>query len=246
VLNSATLVTQNVTVTAAPWTLSFYGTGTVTKSGTATGALVGTGAAQRVSQTFTPTAGTLTLTVTGTVTNAQLEAGAFATSYIPTVGTTVARSADSATMPTAPWHTSPTAFSYLLQGMVPAYGGTISALQFDDGTVNNRSVLSILVTTGLVQYFENNGGVTTNISAIAGPVGVGTAFKAAVSTVSAAHAYAVNGGVVTTGANVANPPAVTTLRLGRGVNPSTGLLYLQRVRYWPRSMLAPELQGVTA
>ena len=54
-LNSAALVTQSVTTTAVATTLSFYGTGTITKSGTATGALVGAGT-QRVSQTFTPTA----------------------------------------------------------------------------------------------------------------------------------------------------------------------------------------------
>ncbi len=83
-LNSATLSTQSVAVAASPHTLSFTGTGTVTKSGTATGALVGTGATDRVTQTFTPTAGTLTLTVTGSVTSAQLQLGLAATTYIPT------------------------------------------------------------------------------------------------------------------------------------------------------------------
>ena len=78
-LNSAALATQSVTVTAQSYMLSFYGTGTVTLSGASTaGPLTGTGAAQRVSLTFTPTAGTLTLTVTGSVVNAQLESGAFA------------------------------------------------------------------------------------------------------------------------------------------------------------------------
>ena len=69
-----TLSTQSVTVIASQCVLSFTGTGTVTLSGVSTaGPLVGTGASDRVSLTFTPTAGSLTLTVSGSVTLAQLE-----------------------------------------------------------------------------------------------------------------------------------------------------------------------------
>lgn len=98
-LNSATGTTQNVTTLNQLYALSFYGTGSYTLSGTATGTLTGTGVNNRVVMTFTPTAGTLTLTVSGTITNVQLETSGSvtaidATSYIPTVGSTVARTAD--------------------------------------------------------------------------------------------------------------------------------------------------------
>lgn len=66
--------TQDVTVTAAAHTLSFDGTGTITLSGAYSGSLVGTGASERVTLAFTPSAGTLTLTVSGSMDFVQLEA----------------------------------------------------------------------------------------------------------------------------------------------------------------------------
>lgn len=67
------LSTQSVTTLAVKYCLSFWGTGSVTLSGTATNVLTGTSADNRVWVEFTPTAGTLTLTVSGTVSKAQLE-----------------------------------------------------------------------------------------------------------------------------------------------------------------------------
>lgn len=97
------LVTQSVTVSAQVYTLHFTGSGTVTLSGASTsGPLVGTGSGERnrVSLPFTPSAGSLTLTVSGDVANAQLEAGV-RTSYIAnTAGSgTVTRAADVLTLP---------------------------------------------------------------------------------------------------------------------------------------------------
>ena len=71
---TATLSTQNVTVAAIPHTITFSGGGTVTASGTFVGALTS-------GQTFTPTAGTLTLTVAGSVTSAMLNRGSVGLTY---------------------------------------------------------------------------------------------------------------------------------------------------------------------
>lgn len=95
-LNSATPATQNITTTAQQYTISVLGTGSVTLSGTATG-VVTAGSPL----TVTATAGTLICTVSGTLTHAQVEAGAFATSPITTAGATVTRPADVLSHPSA-------------------------------------------------------------------------------------------------------------------------------------------------
>lgn len=98
-INGANLTTQSVTVTAAARTLSFYGTGQIVLSGAHSATITGTGVyPTRTTFTFTPSAGTLTLTVTGAVQFAQLESGTFATSFIPTADTALTRNVDVATM----------------------------------------------------------------------------------------------------------------------------------------------------
>ena len=86
--------TQVRAVTEQVYTISFYGTGSVVLSGAFVGVLNGTGANNRVSLTFTPTAGNLTLTVSGSVANWQLEAGSNATSLIKTISGSVTRNTD--------------------------------------------------------------------------------------------------------------------------------------------------------
>ena len=93
-LNSETLATQSVSVSAVTYTLSFFGTGSINLSGGFSGTIVGTGGKYRRVFTFTPSAGSLTLTVTGSVSNAQLEIGSFATSWIPTAGASASRGED--------------------------------------------------------------------------------------------------------------------------------------------------------
>jgi hypothetical protein len=141
VFPSATAATQTRTVTATAHTLTIYGTGSVTLSGVATGTLTGTGANNRVALTFTPTAGSLVLTVSGTVTNWQLEAGAFSSTLIETTTASVTRIADSVS----------------ISGASALIGQTEGTIFLD---VDFRSVS----TGGIRQFFALEGSVVNQFS----------------------------------------------------------------------------------
>jgi hypothetical protein len=244
-LNSATLSTQSVAVTAIAYTLSFYGTGTITKSGTATGALVGTGATQRVSQTFTPTAGSLTLTVTGSVTNAQLEAGVPATSYIPTTSVGVTRQNDSCQIPPANmgWFTSPggswfaefinyaSVAGYPRGVLIPPAPGAKAVVMFDPsghGIQFDGSVVAATVNSATL------GAVTRMASTWAASVGRvcmngGAVASAALTT---GYATAATNGI----AFLVGDPFSTENMIG----------HMRGFKYWPRVLTDAELQQITS
>ncbi|SMP00072.1 hypothetical protein SAMN06265173_1702 [Thalassovita litoralis] len=118
VLNMLAPSTQSVTVAAQPYTLSFYGTGSITLSGAATGSLSGTGVADLVSLTYTPSAGSLTLTISGDVRMVNNEPGLIPTSRIITTVSPATRAADVLTRTPAqfPFASMPSALSWHVQG----------------------------------------------------------------------------------------------------------------------------------
>ena len=141
-LNSENLASQNVSTSASTYTVSFYGNGTITFSGTYAGSLVGTGENNRVVLTFTATAGTLINTVSGTVDDAQCENLDFVTSYIPTSGTTQTRVAE--TLGGAGDASSINSEEGVLYAEMSALADDRSnsgAVSISDTTTNNRFVI---------------------------------------------------------------------------------------------------------
>lgn len=244
-LNSATLSTQSVTVTAVAHTLSFTGTGTVTLSGASTaGPLVGTGANNRVTLTFTPTAGSLTLTVSGSVTLAQLEAGAFATSYIPTTATAQTRAADKpdvTNLSSIGFNASEGAF--YCEASQPAIYNNGTFFRLDDGTESERiygfislSAPRLLITDGGVIKADSSGAALTN----------GVVFKAAIGYKANDTGIAFNGNVAQDSA--VTMPTVTRLNIGYNALNTAGTLngHIRRLRYYPRRLPDAQLQALTA
>ena len=102
-LNSATGVTQNITVVSGrDYAVSFSGTGSITFSVGATGTLTGSGATalDRVSSIVTTTGTSVTCTVSGTVQYVNIEINTndssvtYPTSWMKTLGSIVTRNAD--------------------------------------------------------------------------------------------------------------------------------------------------------
>lgn len=138
-LNSETLSTQGVSVTAQAYTVSFYGTGTITFSGAYSGSLVGTGSNTRVKIIFTPTAGTLTCTVSGTVTKAQIEPNTYETSYIATTASSGVRAADVyGGLTGVSSLIGQTAGTFYFDGVPRASSSHRNVLSLNDGSTNNR------------------------------------------------------------------------------------------------------------
>ena len=247
-LNSATLSTQSVTVTAQAYTLSFYGTGTITKSGTATGALVGTGANQRVSQAFTPTAGSLTLTVTGTVSNAQLEITDTPTSYIPTAGVTVTRAIDVCAIPPAN-----------MGFFTGAPGGSwFAEFDFFDNTPSNPRIIGRPDFLGGLASLQLDGarcvrqfdGIASTATGSAAP-GVNTVARAVSTWATGQAKVCANGGAIitsaalTTGYGTFTTSGVRFLSVGAALSAENTSGHIRRVSYWPRVLSDAEMQSVT-
>lgn len=248
VLNNAVTTTQSVAVTAQPYVLSFYGTGTVTLSGAFAGTLNGAGAfPARATLAFTPAAGTLTATVAGTVQYGQIEAGPFATSPIITAGAAITRTADMATLPIGSWYT-PGAWTMAADVTIEsaASPGVYGAAEFNDATTANRIFLGLSVGTLT--------GRTNNIIAGVGQ-GVALTVNSATATVPAKIALAqtptagtlvLNGGAAATIAWASGlPPGLSRLQVGSLSTANSLNGWLRRIRYWPRALSSAELQSVT-
>lgn len=155
-LNSDTLVSQDVTTLADTYTVSFYGTGTITFSGSYSGSLVGTGVNDKVELTFTATAGTLTCTVSGSVLYAQCEKLAYSTSYYKTTGSTATRGEDSVLNATADINSEEGS----LVITAAALYNTLSNrnITISDGTNNNRIQLQYGIASNTIYYYFIVGG----------------------------------------------------------------------------------------
>jgi hypothetical protein len=219
---------------------------------------VGTGANDRVTLTFTPTAGTLTLTVTGTVSNAQLEAGSFPTSYIPTTGTALTRSADDASITGSNFNSiyNTNASTIFFRGNVtagPAGAYAVASIQKQGAGRQNSVVLSRRDSAGSrFNHYESTPPGIYNIDIdINGPLWIDNSYRsiaAAIGPVSAA--FADSGSLVGTDTSYQVPSSadgLDILRLGAGEGGGLNSYncHISRLTYFPERLPDSSLQTMT-
>lgn len=245
VLNSATLVSQSVTVTNVPYALSFYGTGVVTLTGAHTAVVVGAGAyPTRTTLLFTPSAGTLIIAVVGSAINAQLEQGTFATSYIPTLAAQVTRGQDLATANLfGTWYNALTGTLY-----AHADSNDVSTARVpfivNNGTTANR--IQVGIGNGAARGFVSDANVTQYTRAI--PTVVTTNMvpaKVALAYQASNFGVAINGTLTTDGMS-GTVPTVTTPRIGAIFGVSGTLNgHVRAVLYYPTRLVGSQLAVIT-
>lgn len=241
-LDGTSLATQTVTVTAAAHTLSFYGTGSVVLTGTHSATVTGTGAyPTRTTYTFTPTSGSLTLTVSGTVQFANLELGGFATSFIPTDGTTKTRNPDIAMMTGtnfSDWFNASEG-SAVVQANIFGVSTTSTGFSMYDSTISSNYIYvqtrpsfgtpSLIRVAGVQQ-------LTIGSFTYTQPCTVAMAYK------TNSFAASVNGAIPTTD-NTLTLPVVDRAQIGGASSTDVVNGHIRKVFYYPQRLTNAEVQA---
>jgi hypothetical protein len=176
---------------------------------------------------------------------AQLEAGAFATSYIPTVASTVSRSADVATMTGtnfSSWYSATAGTLVADYGAMNGAGQRIATIS--DGTVNNQLWLRAGTAGGNSFEVYTAGAFVAQInppSANAGPAKIAGAFAANDFAVS------VNGSAVGTDTSGALA-SYNRMTIGSNFDATVGFLngHIRSLAYYNTRLPNTQLQTLTA
>jgi hypothetical protein len=174
---------------------------------------------------------------------AQLEAGAFPTSYIPTTTATVTRAADVASITGSSF----SSFYNQTEGTVYGEGSTFNTgassclVSIDDTTSNNRIQLRRSTSASTLRMVSSGGSIDANLT-------TGTALGAnkIATGVSASNQNLVSNGAIATGITSITPmPTVTQVQIGNGPASTAFNGTIKRLTYWPVRLANTTLQQIT-
>lgn len=171
---------------------------------------------------------------------AQVEAGAFATSYIPTAAASVTRNADVASVATSQFPYSATEGSIVANVTPLNVAAARRAVQIDDGTENERYTLSTNSTpNGLFTVID---GGSSQAAIATGTPAANTNIKLAARYKVDDFALSVNGGAASTDTTGTLPTANLLMRLGSGTSSTEPLNgHIRQITYIPRALTNAEL-----
>ena len=179
---------------------------------------------------------------------AQLEAGAFPTSYIPTIASQVTRAADAASMTGvnfSSWYNQAEGTFY--GEFIPVVAASQTMFTVSDNTANNRILAGY--TTSMLNANERvvyNGADQANyFSSFSGSLQVGQPAKLSTVYKTNDFALALNNGTVATDTQ-GNTPVVDRLYIVASFSGATSNMYLRKLSYYPRRLANSELQGLTS
>jgi hypothetical protein len=178
---------------------------------------------------------------------AQLEAGAFATPYIPTVAAQVTRLADSAVMTGVNFSSwfNPEQGCLFVDGRRDGTSNAFPNLAvISDGTVNNRILVSIFNSNNQPSFDVITGNVT-QCSLSKPNIGAGIFAKVSGSYQTNNFAMTTNGAAVETDTS-GTIPVVNQLRIGSNAAGNVDLNgYIKRLTYYNQALTADNLTAVT-
>lgn len=176
---------------------------------------------------------------------AQLEAGAFPTSYVPTTSAAATRSADVCSISGADFagFFNATAGALVSESRIANLVGENRGIVQIDSGVNEQHLRHAYGISNGGFYISVRANDTTQFGATAGTAGM--AQKLALSYAGSEHAACINGGTVATVTRTA-PAGLNRMSIGNLVGGSFYLSgHVARLRYYPKRLTGYQLQQLT-
>jgi hypothetical protein len=178
---------------------------------------------------------------------AQVEAGSFATSYIPTVAASVTRSADVASVNTlSPWYNASAGTLFAEIGITnPISAANQYAAEFHNGTANNRIILYRGVGTNTTSVYIADAGVAQASITAGSAIAINSVVKQALGFAANDIGLTSNASAVSTDTS-ATIPAVNKLNIGSSYGGDEQLNgHIRRIAYYPARLTNAQLQALT-
>lgn len=181
---------------------------------------------------------------------AQLEVGAFATSYIPTTSAQVTRSADVALIQGSNfsgWYNASQGSFFTNTQIYSSFARNSAGFDIQDGSTTNNRIIYRQITTGSADQVVIRSGSTTVATLSSGAVASAGVRKTALRYKLDDFAMTTNDTLPAFDTGGAVPVGVTQMLLGSALAGSEFLNgYIRQIAYYPRTLSDSELRAITA